>query len=750
MKTIFTKLNWLFLLPNLFFLVLFSSNANAYTKEFANVNISNSGDVTGTSNFYDGDISTYAEITADPGLLGLGSKSGTVTMAFPENKPAGTDVYIVLSQPGNSTLLRSLLGGSLGGVVNGLLGTLIGGDPTITIELLTTTSTLVQSVNLTGGVAANIEFGPEGYMYLKITSTGVFRRVRVGLKDEALLGIGLLAGETKLRVHDAFVLTGSDDPCNPFVTTTYDATGLTVSLLQSNPNPIRNVGNAIDNDMTTYSELGYDGLLGGYVGSNLQQTVRYKTLSESYEQPVIAFDRNSTILTLDLLNAINITAYNGATVVYSGTAAGILSLDALGILSLTVGSSVPDRISIPVTGPYNRVVVTYAQTVGLGLTDQPLKIYDIQRAPRIPSFSAEVYGGCEGLDLELEVMDPIADVTYEWYTTDLTLIHTGATMDYTYPGDGVQDTILVRAVNACGIASAYQPLRVIGDEITCLPSTISGSVDVSEYMTVNPLNAVLTDVSNIAQFVTPVDLLTGDYTFPLISRGTYTIYIVNEAVGFGDLVTESSVDDGFTITPPTPSTISVQGNGAPVILSPFVISMPPLLSNHFISFNGNIINNVARLAWEVNAQNDYAQFIVQKSFDGVHFQNTDGKIYTVKNQRFYSFNDILDETTSRVFYRVQILDQAGAVSFSQVVKLENNGKNEYNLYPNPASNVISLFLVDGNEKVMVYNTLGQVVYSGSANGNIMDLNISQYIPGVYYVQVLNANNELSRIQFIKY
>lgn len=448
----------------LIFICISSVNSFSQTKNFATASYSSSGSVTSASQAADGNISTYATLTASAGLLFLGP-TGEVVVNFASTIPTNTDVYIVLSQPGEASLLKSLLGGTIGGLFNSLLGGLITGTPTIQIDFRNASGSTVQSTTLVGGNSPNIYFGPDGFLYLKIKTTANIQRVSVKLSNPALLGLGGLLGlsEVKLHVHDVFTLSGTAG-CNPLVLTKYDAAGITLDLLEDNGEPINNPHFAIDGSETTYSELGYGGLLGLEIGSVIEQEIIFPQLSLPGEEPVIVFDRSSAILSLDLLDAVHIDVYNNTTLVYSGSAAEILGVDALSILSLVLGSAaIPDRISIPVSGVFNRIVIKYAQTLSLGLLDDPkLKIYDVKVGPKLPHLSTYSFAGCKGKPVTLNVIDYSSSYTYHWYDTDLNEVHVGHEFPYLYPNGGVVDTLLVRAVNSCGTPSAFQPLTVTG------------------------------------------------------------------------------------------------------------------------------------------------------------------------------------------------------------------------------------------------------------------------------------------------
>ena len=70
----------------------------------------------------------------------------------------------------------------------------------------------------------------------------------------------------------------------------------------------------------------------------------------------------------------------------------------------------------------------------------------------------------------------------------------------------------------------------------------------------------------------------------------------------------------------------------------------------------------------------------------------------------------------------------------------------FNVYPNPADDVIFVEAEANIESVSVYNVLGVMVYSEQCTLNNVQLNIADYSAGVYFVKVRTANAEtVSRI-----
>lgn len=723
-----------------------SNPMQAQTRNYATYASSNSY-TTNPTYAGDADMSTHAVLKGKAGLLfGIGATSGYVTTTYPSALPSGTELHIGLSQDGDFTLLKTLLGGSLGALINGVLGDLVLGTPKIKIELLNSSGTAVQTKTISGASAEQVYIGSDGIMYLQVTSTVAFKSVRVSALNDALLGIGsvLANSEVVLNFHDVFYFSGTPAACEDFVTTSFDATGLSLSLLNDNPNPVLNPEYAIDNNPVTYSELGYAAPVGAYVGATISQTVYFNNESTADEEVVITFGRNSTLLTLDLLDNISIKVLNGATVVFDNTASSLLSLEALGILSVKIGSTTPDKISIPVTGAFDRVIISYTQVIGASVLNDPLKLYDVSKAPRIPQLSSYTYAGCEGLTTELAVLDPIATATYEWLDADFNVIHTGATFDYTYPTNGTSDTIFVYSENTCSQTSAFRPIVISGNDALCLSSIVEGPVDMSAYTTSGFLKAVAT-ASNMVLAIDNVNMATGEYEFSPMTKGDYNVYIVNYMVDIGDVLMENSVDAGFDVVEPF-ITVSVIGDGLPVVAAPFTIISAPL---NIVLKNFSVIKQQesAILDWEVATLENIQAFTIEKSYNGVDFEKV-GRLST-NGQLNYQFVDG-DMKMGTQYYRVGITAKNGTINYSEVKILDNNSlNNNYTLFPNPAHTSIQIDHLIGTETIRVVGMDGKQQLVINAKAGVNQIAVQQLANGIYTIHIMNENKTLSSMQFVK-
>lgn len=90
-------------------------------------------------------------------------------------------------------------------------------------------------------------------------------------------------------------------------------------------------------------------------------------------------------------------------------------------------------------------------------------------------------------------------------------------------------------------------------------------------------------------------------------------------------------------------------------------------------------------------------------------------------------------------------DTSACVSLNTVSVNENYSSKEYSIYPNPTSGLINLHLtnVESNARVEVYSVVGQQIKRNSISTQKMEIDLSDYGKGIYFVQIQNGSNTIS-------
>ncbi|MFO8055441.1 MAG: T9SS type A sorting domain-containing protein, partial [Bacteroidales bacterium] len=85
------------------------------------------------------------------------------------------------------------------------------------------------------------------------------------------------------------------------------------------------------------------------------------------------------------------------------------------------------------------------------------------------------------------------------------------------------------------------------------------------------------------------------------------------------------------------------------------------------------------------------------------------------------------------------------VAVTDVSSIEQQAENRINIYPNPANDILNI-VGDGLviEQIQVYNTMGQLMFATSVNDNNARLNVHEYTPGMYFVQMQTEQGTITR------
>ena len=176
-------------------------------------------------------------------------------------------------------------------------------------------------------------------------------------------------------------------------------------------------------------------------------------------------------------------------------------------------------------------------------------------------------------------------------------------------------------------------------------------------------------------------------------------------------------------------TVNINVQPLPVTLLSFNVS-------GFKSFNGNT-NTLVN--WETATEMNVSHFNVQRSTDGVMFF-TIGKV-NAKGASKYSYIDNTN-LTGIVYYRLEIVDKNGAISYSEVKEI-NVGDDKIKVFPNPTNGIINIEFPENEKgswqlslKDIYGKTNKEITISEGSHTGIMKIEGSS---GIYILNVLNIN-----------
>ena len=186
---------------------------------------------------------------------------------------------------------------------------------------------------------------------------------------------------------------------------------------------------------------------------------------------------------------------------------------------------------------------------------------------------------------------------------------------------------------------------------------------------------------------------------------------------------------------------SFSGGSGAVILVPNT-----LLPVEWLYFNGETDNKYNFLNWATETEFNTAHFNVQRSKNGIDFHN----IAQVEAQGFSTEINAYQLTDENPFkgenyYRLELVDQNGEKSFSNIILLYIDGKGPvYNFYPNPTNDIV-FYQTECNGieplEIEVLDVLGRKLqekeWVTESGFNSVSISLETYPTGTYIIRVRN-------------
>ena len=159
--------------------------------------------------------------------------------------------------------------------------------------------------------------------------------------------------------------------------------------------------------------------------------------------------------------------------------------------------------------------------------------------------------------------------------------------------------------------------------------------------------------------------------------------------------------------------------------------------------------------WQTQTEINSKGFFIERSvgsvdrFEDMGFVESNGDS---NKEQTYTFEDNINDLSGNLnlYYRIKQVDIDGRVSFSEMVVIRLDCEDQavrFNVRPNPAFNDLYVD-VDGSldvaSKIVVLNSLSQTIATLPINKTDSRtlVDVTKYIAGMYYIRILNNNNEV--------
>ncbi|WP_430614923.1 hypothetical protein [Flavobacterium sp. JP2137] len=349
-----------------------TATVSPFTTPVCATNILDFGGANFPYNAVDGNHDTAAILTSGTGVvLGAGGYTSHIELGYAAAVPAQTTSYIRVDM--EATVLQNLLGGSLGNLLGNVAGGVALGNHYFDVEVKRSGGSSIYTVSSALGFGTplvKIVQDKDGRYYIAVTANEAYQSVRITQHLAAIVGLNKTA---EMKVYNMCRETVTDT-CEQASFTSYDGTGLNLSLAGISKAGVSDPYFVIDGNSGNYSTINL-GIAG--VGASVYQTIYFKSPSLQTDLLRIKVQLSTpNLVTLDLLGAYRVKLYNGSTLVYNRTLqSGLINnIDLLSLLNsgasqeLTLKPNVVfDRVQFGIESP---VVIT---------TGAPLHLHSVQR-----------------------------------------------------------------------------------------------------------------------------------------------------------------------------------------------------------------------------------------------------------------------------------------------------------------------------------------------------------------------------------
>jgi hypothetical protein len=185
--------------------------------------------------------------------------------------------------------------------------------------------------------------------------------------------------------------------------------------------------------------------------------------------------------------------------------------------------------------------------------------------------------------------------------------------------------------------------------------------------------------------------------------------------------------------------------------APIHVSVPLPLT--LLSFLGEAQKSVALLHWQTVGELNTSHFEIERSQDALNFQSI-GKKDAKGNFAGISNYTFMDENpqTGTNYYRLKQIDLDGRFTYSPIVALHFEGRQDMSLFPNPNNGQFTIKLPENNGtllKVQITEATGRVLsIENLAYPAEKGLELKKNLPKGLYFVVINAQNKSYRQKIV--
>ena len=95
-----------------------------------------------------------------------------------------------------------------------------------------------------------------------------------------------------------------------------------------------------------------------------------------------------------------------------------------------------------------------------------------------------------------------------------------------------------------------------------------------------------------------------------------------------------------------------------------------------------------------------------------------------------------------------MIDADGKFTYSNIIRLTNNAKEQITIFPNPAKNIITVSGLKSQGEIKLITSEGKNIFMQKVTNQSQKIDISTLSKGVYFLEYI-TDKEIFRNKFIK-
>jgi hypothetical protein len=172
---------------------------------------------------------------------------------------------------------------------------------------------------------------------------------------------------------------------------------------------------------------------------------------------------------------------------------------------------------------------------------------------------------------------------------------------------------------------------------------------------------------------------------------------------------------------------------------------------NLLTFTGKMINETTVLNWVTTSERNNKEFIIERSSDLTNWISLGavtgaGNAASLTN---YSFTDY-SPLSGIGYYRLVQVDMNGAMTYSNVVEVQQTRNPSINIAPNPFDNVLSIQSnATGAIDISIFDVLGRLVYHSNQDNNNGTLVINPDLSSGSYIITVQSGSFIEHQKIIR-